>query len=596
MTFKSLIDSILEKLQVDRLKRYIPIPEWLFRYQSEYLVGDIIAGIIVTGLLVPQSMAYALLAGLPPQIGLYASMLPAILYPLLGSSRVLAVGPAAVDSLMVATALGKLEPQNTPEYLILALTLTFLIGCIEILMGVLRLGFLVNFLSHAVISGFISGAATIIAIGQIKHLFGLKISNTESLFTLVLSIFRTIDRTNWVALGLGLGSIAILLFFNYPLVKWLKRRRWSDRAILPVSKSAPLLVVIVGTLLVWALHLDRAAGVKVVGDIPSGLPHFSFPIFDLSTLETLLPIALAISLVGYLEGFAGAQSLARKRREKVSANREFIALGVANLGAAFSGGYPVTGGLGRSVVNFAAGANTGLASIITGLLVIVIVMFLTPMFYFLPQTCLAAIIIIAVYKLIDLATFRRMWLYDKADAIAWLTTFIAVLFVGVEKGILLGAIVALVLHLWRTSHPHIAIVGRLGETEHFRNVLRYDVKTSPQVLAIRVDESLYFANAKYLETYIFNAIANREATPLEYRPDVKKILLVCSAINLIDASALEILESLIFDLRLLGIQFYMSEVKGPVMDKLRKIGFVDYLGEERIFLSTDRAMRELAGI
>lgn len=587
-TSKSPLEPMFKKLPLPPFNHYLSTLDWLFHYQPKDLVGDLIAGIIVTSLLVPQSMAYALLAGLPPQIGLYASMLPALLYPLLGTSRVLAVGPVAVDSLMVATAIGKLAPQNTQEYLTLALTLAFLIGCIEILMGVFRLGFLMNFLSRAVISGFISGAAMIIAISQVKHLFGLKISHTESLFNLVTALLATLWQTNLISLALGLGSVGVLIFFNQPLIRFLKGLGWSDRAILPVSKSAPLLVVILGTLLVWAFHLDRAAGVKVVGTIPSGLPPIAFPSLDGSTLEILFPIAIAISLVGYLEGFAGAQALASKRREKVEANRELLALGVANLGAALSGGYPVTGGVSRSVVNFAAGANTGLASIITGFLVVVTVMFLTPLFYFLPQTCLAAIIIVAVYKLIDIATFKRMWAYDRADAIAWLTTFAAVLFVGVEKGIILGTIVALVLHLWRTSHPHIAIVGRLGNTEHFRNVLRYDVKTSPKVLAVRVDESLYFANAKYLETYILHEIAER--------PEVQSILLVCSAINLIDASALEILESLIFALKNLGIHFYLSEVKGPVMDKLKKIGFVDNLGEERIFLSTDRAMRELAGI
>jgi SulP family sulfate permease len=382
--------------------------------------------------------------------------------------------------------------------------------------------------------------------------------------------------------------VGILLYFNNPLVKQLKRRGWSDRQILPLSKSAPLLVVIFGTLLVWGLHLDKVAGIKVVGDIPVGLPPLTLPTLDLSTLKALLPAALGISLVGYMEGFAGGQALASKRRERIDANQELLAFGMANLGASVTGGYPVTGGVSRSVVNYAAGANTGLASIVTGLLVVITVMFLTPLFYFLPQTVLAAIIITAVYKLIDLATLKRMWAYDKADAIAWIVTFIGVLALGVEKGIILGAIIALALHLWRTSHPHIAIVGRLGDSEHFRNVLRYDVKTSPEVLAVRVDASLYFANAKYLENFLTKTIADR--------PEVKSVLLVCSAINLIDASALEVLEGLIADLDSLGIKFYFSEVKGPVIDKLDRIGFVNAIGRDRFFLSTDIAMRELAGI
>ena len=573
---------------IKQLQQYIPALNWLKNYQSKHLFGDITAGIIVTSLLIPQGMAYALLAGLPPQIGLYASILPAIIYPLLGTSQVLAVGPVAVDSLMVAAAIAKLAPQGSSEYLALAIALAFLVGIIEIGMGVLRMGFLVNFLSRSVISGFISGAAIIIGFSQVKHLLGLKIPSTESFIELLSLILGKITEVNWVTLSLGLSSIAILLYFNQPLVKLLKRQGWSEQRILPISKSAPLLVVILGTLLVSVFQWDRVAGVKIVGMVPLGLPPLTIPSFDLQTWRSLLPAALAIALVGYMEGFSGAQALASKRREKIDPNQELIAFGAANMSAAFTGGYPVTGGVSRSVVNFAAGANTGLASIITGILVAITVMFFTSWFYFLPQTCLAATIITAVYKLIDFATLKRMWNYDKADAIAWLVTFSAVLGLGVEKGIIFGAIVALSLHLWHTSRPHIAIVGRLGDSEHFRNVLRYDVKTSPQVLAIRVDASLYFANAKYMENFLSREISDR--------PDVTSIVLVCSAINLIDASALEVLESLIADLKSIGINFYFSEVKGPVMDKLLNIGFVDYVGRDRFFMSTDIAMRELAGI
>ncbi len=575
-------------MMAKQLQQYIPALNWLRNYQSKHLFGDITAGIIVTSLLIPQGMAYALLAGLPPQIGLYASILPAIIYPLLGTSQVLAVGPVAVDSLMVAAAIAKLAPQGSSEYLALAIALAFLVGIIEIGMGVLRMGFLVNFLSRSVISGFISGAAIIIGFSQVKHLLGLKIPSTESFIELLTLILGKITEVNWVTLSLGLASIAILLYFNQPLVKLLKRQGWSEQRILPISKSAPLLVVILGTLLVSVFQWDRVAGVKIVGMVPLGLPPLTIPSFDLQTWRSLLPAALAIALVGYMEGFSGAQALASKRREKIDPNQELIAFGAANMSAAFTGGYPVTGGVSRSVVNFAAGANTGLASIITGILVAITVMFFTSWFYFLPQTCLAATIITAVYKLIDFATLKRMWNYDKADAIAWLVTFSAVLGLGVEKGIIFGAIVALSLHLWHTSRPHIAIVGRLGESEHFRNVLRYEVKTSPQVLAIRVDASLYFANAKYMENFLSREISDR--------PDVTSVVLVCSAVNLIDASALEVLESLIADLKSIGINFCFSEVKGPVMDKLLNIGFVDYVGRDHFFLSTDIAMRELAGI
>ncbi|MFP4135144.1 MAG: SulP family inorganic anion transporter [Halothece sp.] len=568
------------------LGHYLPAVNWIPRYQPQYLVGDIISGIIVTSLLIPQSMAYALLAGLPPQVGLYTSILPAIIYPLLGTSSVLAVGPVAVDSLMVATAISQFAAESTPEYITLALTLAFLVGSIELLIGGLRLGFLVNFISRAVISGFISGAAVIIAFSQIKNLLGLQIPSTESFFELLILLIRNLPETNLITLALGLVSMGILFYFNNPLVKQLKHLGWSDQMIVPVSKSAPLLVVILGTLLVWGLRLDERVNLQIVGEIPAGLPSLTIPNLDLETVELLLPAAIAIALVGYLEGFAGGQALASKRREKLDPNQELIALGVANWGAAFSGGYPVTGGLARSVVNFTAGANTGVASIITGLLIAVTVMFLTSLFYFLPMTVLAAIIMMAVYRLIEVGKLRRMWLYDKADAIAWLATFIIVLGLGVEQGILFGTLIALGFHLWRTSHPHIAIVGRLGDSEHFRNVLRHPVKTHPEVLAVRVDESLYFANAKYLENFINGAIADQV--------EVKKVLLVCNAVNLIDASGLEILEGLVADLNSLGIKLYLSEVKGPVMDKLTKIGFIDYIGRDHVFLTTDQAMQTLA--
>ncbi len=568
------------------LRRYLPAVNWIPRYQPQYLVGDVTSGIIVTSLLIPQSMAYALLAGLPPQVGLYTSILPAIIYPLLGTSSVLAVGPVAVDSLMVATAISQFAAESTPEYISLALTLAFLVGSIELLIGVLRLGFLVNFISRAVISGFISGAAVIIAFSQIKNLLGLQIPSTDSFFELLILLIRNLPETNLITLALGLVSMGILFYFNNPLVKQLKRLGWSDQMIVPVSKSAPLLVVILGTLLVWGLRLDERASLQVVGEIPAGLPNLSLPNLDLETVELLLPAAIAIALVGYLEGFAGGQALASKRREKLDPNQELIALGAANWGAALSGGYPVTGGLARSVVNFSAGANTGVASIITGLLIAVTAMFLTSLFYFLPATALAAIIIMAVYRLIEVGKLRRMWLYDKADAIAWLATFIIVLGFGVEQGILFGTLIALGFHLWRTSHPHIAIVGRLGDSEHFRNILRHPVKTHPEVLAVRVDESLYFANAKYLENFINCAIADHV--------EVNKVLLVCNAVNLIDASGLEILEGLVADLKTLGIELYLSEVKGPVMDKLTKIGFIDYIGRDHVFLTTDQAMQTLA--
>lgn len=591
-----------KKMQIERSQtktwlhfcnQVFPILDWGLNYRQEYLAGDITAGIIVSSVLVPQAMAYALLAGLPPQVGLYASIAPPIVYAFLGTSCFISVAPVALDSLMTGAAIAPLAAtlatENTPEYfkiyLGLALLLALMIGVIEITLGVFRLGFLVNFLSQAVISGFISAAAILIAFSQVKHLLGLKIPQTESFIELLGYLIKGITAINWVTLALGVISILILVYLPKILEKQLKKKGWHESTIIPLSKSAPLLIVIIGSLLVWLLHLDQTAGVKVVGKIPQGLPALTFPSLDNNIISALLPAAFAISFVGFMEAYSVGKFLASKRRQKVDANQEFIALGAANISASLTGGYPVTGGVSRSSVNFSANANTPLASIITASVIALTVIFFTPLFYFLPQACLAAIIVMAVSSLLDFGTLQRLWIYNRADAIAWLTAFFAVLITSVERGILIGAAISIILHLWRTSQPHIAVVGRVGETEHFRNVLRHNVKTCPHILAVRVDASLYFVNTKYLEDYVLKAVTDR--------PEVKNLLLVCSAVNLIDGSALETLKGLIADLKARGIEFYMSEVKGPVMDKLTKVGFVDELGKDHIFMTTDLAMKTL---
>ena len=569
----------------NNLGQYIPILQWLPKYRPADLPGDFTAGIIVASLLIPQAMAYAVLAGLPPQVGLYASIFPQIAYAIFGTARMLSVAPVAVDSLMVATILTPLVAGgNNSQYLFYALTLALLVGLIELFMGIFRLGFLVNFLSQAVISGFISAAAIIIGFSQIKHLFGLKIPQTESLLQLIGYLVPQLPQTNWVTLVLGLSSLVILFYFPQIVSKILKKFNLSDQIISPLSKTAPLFVVIFSSLIVWLGQLDKTAGVKIVGKIPAGLSPLTIPSFDWHTWQILMTGAIAISFVGFMEAFAVGKFLAQKKAQKIDPNQEFIALGFANISASFSGGYPITGGLSRSVVNYSAGANTALASISTAMMIAVTLMFFTPLFYYLPATSLASIILIAVRNLLDFDTFKRLWNYNRTDAIAWLVAFIVVLLTSVEKGIMAGAIISLVLHLWRTSRPHIAIVGRVGNTEHFRNVLRYPVKTCPHVMAIRVDESLYFVNTKYLESYLLKLVSEN--------PKVKNLVLVCSAVNVIDGSALETLQNCIEELKMMGVEFYMSEVKGPVMDKLELIGFVDKLGRDRIFLTTDLAMHQ----
>lgn len=567
------------------LKRYIPLLDWLPRYQRADLVGDLMAGIIVAIMLVPQGMAYAMLAGLPPQIGLYASILPLMLYAVFGTSRALAVGPVAMVSLMVASGVGQLAEPGSGEYIAIALTLALMVGAIQVLMGVVRLGFLVNFLSHSVIVGFTNAAALVIGLSQFKHLLGVQIPRSESFFETLHALIQAAPQTNGITLILGLASITILLFCSKQLPGLLRRARVPEQWILPLSRSGPLVVVAGTTLLVALLSLQANAGVKIVGDIPRGLPPLTLPSVNQDLLRQLVPTALTISFVGFMESIAVAKSLASKRRQHIDANQELIGLGAANVGAALTGGYPVTGGFSRSVVNFTAGANTALASIITAILIALVVLFFTPLFYYLPQATLAAVILVAVINLLDFKAFRHLWQIDKADAWAMLITFVAVLTLGIEVGIVAGFIASVLFFLWRTSHPHIAEVGRIGDSEHFRNIKRHDVQTLEKVLAVRIDENLYFANTHYLEEYLLQAIADH--------PQAQALLISFTAISHVDASALETLERLFAGLREAGIEVYLSDVKGPVMDQFKRVGFDQFIGEDHIFLSTHLAMQQL---
>ena len=566
--------------------RYLPFAKdslWWLRYRREDLPGDLIAGLVTATLLVPQSMAYALLAGLPPQAGLYASILPVIAYGFLGSSRALSVGPVAIISLLVAAGLEPLAEPGSPEYGRLALGLALEAGLIQVGVGLLRLGFLANFLSHSVVTAFGSAAALIIAFSQLRHLLGVKIANTESFWLLLQRLWQSLEGVNWATLGLGLLSIALLVYAQRKLPAQL--RRLPPLWVLILTKGAPLGAVFLTTLLVWGLNLSERAGVAVVGSIPAGLPSLAFPWLSWAEWRALLPTALAISLVGFTESYAVGQSLASQRRQKVDPNQDLVALGVANLAAATSGGYPVTGGISRSVVNAQAGANSGLASVVTGSLIALAVIWLMPLFTFLPQTTLAAIVLVAVLGLVDFHPLLQSWRYDRGDALVWLVTFASVLGIGVEPGIGLGVLVSILLFLWRASRPHIAIVGQVPGTEHYRNVLRHEVITDPRILAVRVDESLFFANAAYLQESILQEVAAR--------PAVEQVLLVASAINFVDGSALEALAQLVERLQQMGVGFALAEVKGPVMDRLKRAGFVEKVGAERFFLSTHQAMQVL---
>lgn len=567
-------------------KRVVPMADWLPRYTKADLPGDMIAGGIVAVMLVPQAMAYAMLAGLPPQVGLYASILPLVAYSALGSSRALAVGPVAIASLMTASALGAVVEAGSVNYVAAALILAALSGFILLAMGIARLGVLVNFLSHPVISGFTSAAALVIGVSQLKHLLGIDVPRSGMFTDTVVAIALRLGDTNLTAAGIGASTIVVLLFMRGPFGRLLARLGVPAAIVTPVTKTGPLAAVVITTLTVWALGLDGTAEVAIVGHIPAGLPPLGMPSFDTGLWADLLPAAMLISIVGFLESVSVAKALASKRRQKIDANQELIALGTSNIAAAVSGGYPVAGGFARSVVNYTAGANTPLAALITAGLIAVTVVALTPLFHYLPRATLAAVILVAIINLIDLKTLRDAWTYNKADAASLVATFLSVLIAGVEAGIVFGVAVSLALYLWRTSRPHIAVVGRVGDTEHFRNIHRHSVHTTPGVLVLRIDESLYFANASYLEDYLLRAIADDKS--------VDHVVLVCSAVNFIDASALETLETVIMRLRDAGVTLHLAEVKGPVTDKLQRTAFVDHLSPGQLFLSTHDAMQALA--
>lgn len=558
------------------------LPAWLRGYRPAWLAGDLTAGVIVTVMLIPQSLAYALLAGLPPEVGLYASILPIVAYALLGSSMTLAVGPVAVVSLMTASALQPLASAGSAEYVALAVQLSMISGVMLLAFGALRLGFLAYFLSHPVISGFITGSAVLIAVGQLKYILGVKVAGSTVLETLA-GLVKALPQTQPVTLAIGVSSLLFLLLARRYLAQFLTRLGVPAKAADLVAKLAPMVAVIASTAVVAMFKLNETAGVSVVGNIPQGLPQLSLSLPGTSTLGQLWLPALLITLIGFVESVSVAQSLALKRQQRIQPNRELLGLGAANVASALSGGYPVTGGFARSVVNFAAGAHTPLAGVISAGLMALVIAALTGLFYYLPHAVLAATIIVAVTSLIDLKTLKEAWRYDRADALSLLATAVGVVALGVEVGILMGVALSLAVLVWRSSHPHMAVVGRVPGTEHFRNVERHAVQTVPGLLALRVDESLFFANATVVEDRV-EALLTRD-------PSVRRVLLIFSAVNQIDSTALGVLTELERSLAIRGIEFMLAEVKGPVMDRLRSTELGRRL-QGKVFLSVHAAFED----
>ncbi|MFN5699426.1 MAG: SulP family inorganic anion transporter, partial [Betaproteobacteria bacterium] len=553
---------------------YLPILQWRGELNRSTVVDDTLAGLIVTVMIIPQSLAYALLAGLPAQAGLYASIVPLVLYALLGTSRVLAVGPVAVVSLMTAAAVGEFARAGTAHYAEVALALALLSGLMLTVMGLLRLGFVAHFLSHPVISGFITASGLLIAASQLKSLLGVQ-AGGHNLPEMLGALASQWSQVHGLTVAVGLGSLAFLLAARSRLKPALAAWGLAPRTADLLSKLGPVAAIIATTAAAAAFDW-QAQGLKTVGHIPQGLPPLTLPSWDLALWRDLAMPALLISVVGFVESVSVGQTLAAKRRQRVDPNQELVALGGANLGAAFTGGFPVTGGFSRSVVNFDAGARTPLAGLITAAGILLATLTLTPVLFHLPQATLAATIVVAVWSLVDFQVLQRTWRYSRPDFIALLATLVLTLFQGVEVGLVVGVAVSLLLYLWRTSQPHIAEVGLVPGTEHFRSVLRHQVLTSPSLLSLRVDESLYFANARALEDRINAAVAQSKA--------LRHVVLQCSAINDIDASALESLESINQRLEQAGLTLHLSEVKGPVMDKLQRSDFLSQLSG-KVYLS-----------
>jgi len=566
-----------------RLKSYFPILKWASSYNTSILTDDALAALIVTIMLIPQSLAYALLAGLPPEMGLYASILPLVAYAVFGTSSALAVGPVAVVSLMTAAAIGRLGITDPAELVLAAGILAALSGGMLMLMGMLRLGFLASFLSHPVVAGFITASGLVIAVSQLKHILGISVSG-HNLAEIIHSMFGRIEAVHLPTFMIGVLAIGFLFWTRKGLQPLLERAGIKRRHAMLLSKMGPVAVILATILATRYLRLDEA-GVAIVGAEPQGLPVLALPDFSSGLWVELAGSAALISVIGFVESVSVAQTLAAKKRQHINPDQELIGLGAANIASAVSSGYPVTGGFARSVVNFDAGAATPAAGAFSAIGIALATLFLTPWLFFLPKAALAATIIVAVLSLVDFSILKKTWVYSKADFAAVALTLFGTLFLGVEIGVSLGVAASLVLYLLKTARPHIAIIGQVGDSEHFRNVNRHQVRTWKNLLGIRVDQSLYFANARLLEDFINEQVS--------LRPDVRHVVLLCSAVNEIDASAIESLEAINEKLAMMGVNFHLSEVKGPVMDRLRRIDFVRHLSG-RVFLSQMEAVRELS--
>ena len=562
-------------------RQLLPALVWVRRYDRKSLAEDLLAAVIVAIMLIPQSLAYALLAGLPPEMGLYASILPLLVYTLFGSSRVLSVGPVAVMSLMTAAALGSLalSPQ---DYIVATMTLAFMVGALLLLLGLFKLGFVANFMSHPVVTGFITASAILIAFTQLPNLLGVS-AHGHTLPEMVPSLLGALGDANLPTAILAGLTLLWLFWSRKGLAPLLEMAGLPAVAASMAARVSPVVAVVLTTLAAWGWQLDTQ-GVATVGQVPAGLPGFSLPSFSPELWRTLAGSAALIATIGFVESVSVAQGLAARRRERIDPDQELIGLGAANMATSFFGGFPVAGGFSRSVVNFDAGAATPAAGFFAALLIAAATLLFVPLLVYLPKATLAATIVAAVWSLIDFSIMPRAWRYSRADFQAVTVTIVLTLLAGVEIGVASGILVSLIVHLYKTSRPHVAIVGELPGTEHFRNVARHEVQTHDTILSLRIDESLYFANTRYLEDMIYAMVTER--------PRLKHVVLMCTAVNEVDMSALDSILEINERLADLGITLHLSEVKGPVMDGLQRSDFLEKLSG-RVFLTQHQAIEAL---
>lgn len=552
------------------MNRFFPFLQWIATYKKSYFSKDLIAGLTVGIVLVPQAMAYAMIAGLPPVYGLYAAFLPVLTYVFLGTSRKIGVGPVAMDSLLVAAGLGTLSIMGPEQYIIMVAVLAFLVGSIQMVLGLMRMGFLVNFLSKPVISGFTSGAAIIIMLSQLKHLLGTGSSGNSSKFhLLVMDAISYISEVNMYTLLIGSIGILFIVFF----------KKWNPRI------PGILIVTAMAMVAVYTLKLGNY-GVALVGVVPSGLPSFVMPDLQWNSIEQLWPIAVALALVGYLEAISIGKALEVKSGEEtIDPNQELLALGSSNIIGSFFQAYPVTASFSRSAINHQSGAQTNLAAFFSVVLVVLTLLFLTPIFQFLPNAVLASIIMVSVFKLIDVGYAKNLWDNRRDEFVVLLITFLATLFLGIKEGIFIGMLSSLLLMVYRTSKPHFAVLGNVKDTDYYKNVERFkdEVTHRDDLLIVRFDAQLYFGNANFFKTELLKEVA-KKGTPL------KGVILNAEAINYIDSSAADMLTKTIHEIHDMGMKFYVAGAIGPTRDVIFSSGIINELGREYLFVKTKEAV------